>query len=64
MVVEYAKKRNMPVEEVPDYLANKVPLKRLCTPEDIANAAVFLASDEASYITGQSINLSGGTIMN
>ena len=63
MIADYAIKRSLPVEKVPGYLANKIPLKRLCQPEDIANAATFLASDESSYITGQSINISGGTIM-
>jgi NAD(P)-dependent dehydrogenase (short-subunit alcohol dehydrogenase family) len=37
-----------------------VPLGRIGTPEDIANTAVFLASDESSYITGQSILVDGG----
>ena len=37
-----------------------VPLKRNGTPEDIANIAVFLASDESSYITGQTITVDGG----
>ena len=37
-----------------------VPLGRLGTPRDIANAAVFLASDDASYITGTTITVDGG----
>jgi NAD(P)-dependent dehydrogenase (short-subunit alcohol dehydrogenase family) len=37
-----------------------VPLGRLATPEDIANAVAFLASDEAAYMTGQAINVTGG----
>ena len=40
--------------------ASKVPLKRLGTPEDVANAVVFLASDEASYITGHVLSVNGG----
>ena len=36
------------------------PLKRLAKPEDIANAAAFLASDEASYINGQVLGVNGG----
>jgi NAD(P)-dependent dehydrogenase (short-subunit alcohol dehydrogenase family) len=36
---------------------------RLCTPEDVAESAVFLASDAASYITGQAINIAGGSVM-
>ena len=63
MIVDYAKKRGMAVEEVEPYFESKIPLGRLCTPEDVASTAVFLASDEAEYITGESINLSGGTIM-
>jgi 3-oxoacyl-[acyl-carrier protein] reductase len=37
-----------------------VPLKRPGTPEDVANAALFLASDESSYITGQVLSVDGG----
>lgn len=37
------------------------PLKRLGTSEDIANMVAFLASDEATFITGQSINVNGGS---
>jgi len=42
-----------------EYL-NKIPLKRFGTAEDIAEAIAFLASKEASYITGQIINVNGG----
>jgi 3-oxoacyl-[acyl-carrier protein] reductase len=50
----------------PDYIAAmeaSIPLKRLGTPEDIANAALFLASEEAAYITGQTITVDGGQIL-
>lgn len=40
-----------------------IPLRRAGTPEDVANLAVFLASDMASYITGQVINVCGGMQM-
>ena len=49
-----------------DYLssmANSIPLKRLGSVEDIANAALFFASDEAAYITGQQIVVDGGQIL-
>ena len=39
-----------------------IPLKRGGTPEDIANACVFLASDMSAYITGQTINVDGGML--
>jgi 3-oxoacyl-[acyl-carrier protein] reductase len=40
--------------------AKEIPLRRLGTPEDIAYTCVFLASDQASYITGETININGG----
>ena len=43
--------------------AARIPLKRLGTPEDIAAAVCFLASDEASYITGQVLAVNGGMYM-
>ncbi|KAF4577526.1 hypothetical protein EYR40_003065 [Pleurotus pulmonarius] len=46
-----------------EYLAEKaqtVPLKRMGTPEDVANLVSFLVSDEASYITGQAVSVNGG----
>jgi len=49
-----------------DYLktmANSIPLKRLGAVEDIGNAALFFASDEAAYITGQQIIVDGGQIL-
>jgi NAD(P)-dependent dehydrogenase (short-subunit alcohol dehydrogenase family) len=43
--------------------AKSIPIGRVSVPDDVAGIAAFLASDEASYITGESINLSGGLLM-
>lgn len=40
-----------------------IPMKKMGTPEDVANAVLFLASDCASYITGQTVNVDGGMVM-
>lgn len=47
-------------EKVLDDVKGKTPLRRLGTPEDIANAYAFLASDEAAFITGQTLRVDGG----
>ena len=44
-------------------ILTKVPMARLGTPEDIAAAAVYLASDEAAYLTGQTLHINGGMTM-
>ncbi len=46
-----------------DAFLNNIPLKRAGTPEDIARVVAFLASDDASYITGQVIGVDGGLLM-
>lgn len=50
-------------ESVKEAFLNNIPLKRAGKPIDVAYAAVFLASDEASYITGQVLNVDGGLVM-
>ena len=50
-------------EKVKDNITSTIPLKRLGNTEDVANAVAFLASEEASYITGQVINVDGGMVM-
>jgi 3-oxoacyl-[acyl-carrier protein] reductase len=44
-------------------VADSTPLKRWGTPEDVAGAAVYLASPAAAFITGQAVNVNGGTVM-
>ncbi|MCF7912354.1 MAG: 3-oxoacyl-[acyl-carrier-protein] reductase [Candidatus Cloacimonetes bacterium] len=53
---------NLPPEVVSSY-AEAIPLKRMGTPQDIADLCLFLASDMSSYITGQVINVDGGLVM-
>ncbi|MBQ9619286.1 MAG: SDR family oxidoreductase, partial [Neisseriaceae bacterium] len=47
-------------EDVLAKMADKIPMKRLAQPEEIANLFAFLASDEASYINGAAIEITGG----
>jgi 3-oxoacyl-[acyl-carrier protein] reductase len=49
---------------VTEQMARQVPVKRLGTPDDVGAAVVYLASEEASWMTGQTINLNGGSTMN
>ena len=49
--------------EQKDRIAGAIPMARLGTPEDVAASVVFLASDQAGYITGQTIHVNGGMAM-
>jgi 3-oxoacyl-[acyl-carrier protein] reductase len=44
-------------------VAEMTPLRRWGRPEDVAGAALFLASDDASFLTGQTIMVNGGVVM-
>jgi len=50
-------------ERAQDDWLSRIPLRRLGTPADVAAAVCFLASDEASYITGQVLAVNGGMYM-
>lgn len=60
---QYAKNQGITEEQVKQKYLSQVPLGRSCEYEDIANVMVFLASNEASYMTGQAINVTGGQEM-
>ena len=50
-------------EDVKNELTNQIPLKRIGSPDDVAQLVSFIASDEAGYITGQTISVNGGLYM-
>ncbi|MFN3411787.1 MAG: SDR family oxidoreductase, partial [Exilispira sp.] len=50
-------------QNVIEMMIEKTPLKRFGEPKDIANAFLFLASDEASFITGQVLGVDGGLVI-
>ena len=56
----WAKIENKSIEELRQRFLDDIPLQRYETPEDVAKLVLFLASEEASYITGQAYNISGG----
>lgn len=60
---QYARKWGITKDEVRKKYIEQVPLGRGCTYDDVCNVVSFLASDEASYMTGQAINVTGGQEM-
>lgn len=60
---EYAQKKSIDPEEVMPYFKKNIPMHRLVDLQDVINAAVFLLTDNSGYLTGQSINLTGGEWM-
>jgi sorbitol-6-phosphate 2-dehydrogenase len=60
---QYAKKWGITEKEVRQKYVDQVPMKRGCTYDDVCNVVVLLASDQASYLTGQAINVTGGQEM-
>ena len=51
------------IAQVRQHYINQVPLRRGCTYQDVANLVAYLASDQAAYMTGQAINVTGGQEM-
>lgn len=60
---QYAENQGITEEEVRQKYIDQVPMKRTCTYDDISSVVMFLASDAASYMTGQAINVTGGQEM-
>ncbi|HDZ0535613.1 TPA: sorbitol-6-phosphate dehydrogenase [Klebsiella pneumoniae] len=63
LLPQYATKLGIDESEVEQYYIDKVPLKRGCEYQDVLNVLMFYASPQASYCTGQSINVTGGQVM-
>lgn len=62
LFAQYAEKWGIPQEAVQRYYEAQVPLGRGCTYEDVCNLLVFLASDDAAYITGEAYRVAGGQL--
>ena len=60
MTKEAAERVGMSMEDMKERVAKNIPLMRFGRPEDIANVVAFLVSDEASYISGETIYVAGG----
>lgn len=63
LLKQYSKNQGITEDEVRKKYLNQVPLKRSCEYVDVENLMVFLSSEEASYMTGQAINVTGGQQM-
>ena len=59
---EVTQRSNAPTGSFKAEAVASIPIGRLQQPEDMANLAVYLASDDASYIAGQTLNCSGGML--
>jgi sorbitol-6-phosphate 2-dehydrogenase len=63
LYAQYAARLGISEDDVRQRYVDQVPMKRGCTYQDVTNVVVFLASDQASYMTGQAINVTGGQEM-
>jgi NAD(P)-dependent dehydrogenase (short-subunit alcohol dehydrogenase family) len=62
-IVWEAELKGISASEVVDFYVADTPLRRLQTPQEVASVVVFLASDEAMSITGESVAINGGSFM-
>jgi len=60
---DWTELQGLPQGEAWRQRVSAVPLGRAQTPDDVANLALYLASEAADYMTGQSINIDGGLMM-
>jgi 3-oxoacyl-[acyl-carrier protein] reductase len=59
---ELGKKQSKRADQAMADITRNIPMKRFARPEEIAKSAAFLLSDDASYITGQSVVIDGGLV--
>lgn len=62
-IADYARKRNLKPEDVMPYFCKNIPMGRVCSYKNFTDMAIFLASDKSEYMTGQALNLTGGSLM-
>ncbi|WP_019554031.1 SDR family NAD(P)-dependent oxidoreductase [Propionispira raffinosivorans] len=62
-VIDYARKRNLKPEEVMPYFCKTIPMGRTCSYKNFTDMAIFIASDRSAYMTGQALNLTGGSLL-
>ena len=60
---DHGRKLGKSEDTVSSYYRSRIPLGRLCTPEDVANVVYFLVSQASAYMTGQALNATGGQEM-
>jgi sorbitol-6-phosphate 2-dehydrogenase len=63
LYAQYADRLGISAAEVRQRYVDQVPMRRGCTYDDVTNVVLFLASDQASYMTGQAVNVTGGQEM-
>jgi len=61
LLEQRARNRNLPVDQIRDEIERDIPIGRMATPEEVAAAIVWLASEAAASITGQTILVDGGS---
>ena len=60
MTRELAKRKGMYLNDMEKFTIAQVPLRKMGTPDDVANVVLFLVSDESSFVSGQVIEVKGG----
>jgi NAD(P)-dependent dehydrogenase (short-subunit alcohol dehydrogenase family) len=60
VVETYSAMAGRSAEDYRDRLAKQIPLRRFGIPEDVANAVAYLVSPQASFVTGEALNVTGG----